>query len=214
MYAPLTTVDAVKAWAYAGNNKATADDKQIQTLIGRCSELIGRHCSRANLGEVLPFSELRFTGGAAKRFFQDRMWTLVLRNYPIVSVTSISTGSGNSIPIITPDQVMGGSWGAWVEDDIEPRAIKFFGVQTMNPGALSIAYTAGYNGVDNVPGGLAQACCQYVMEVMRSANNLLLKSNALAGETTTFDTGDLNWGMSNRTLAMLQPYKDVAGWGL
>jgi hypothetical protein len=214
-YAPLTTVQSVKEWRTPGGQPTTADDAVIQKVIGRASELIGRHCGRPNLAEVLTYSEFRFVAGASKRFFADRMWTLVLKNWPIVSVTSVIANT-QTIPILTAAQVMSGAWGVYIENDggIEARSLKFLGVQVMNPGAVQINYTAGYNGLANVPGGLQQACDQYVTEIMRSASNAVLKSQAMAGETTTFDTGDVNWGMSNRTLAMLQPYKDVAGWAL
>lgn len=207
MYAPLTTVASVKAWS---DNTGTANDGQIQTIIGRASELVGKYCGRANLGEVLTFNETRFTRG--KRLFQQRIWDLVLRQYPIVSITSILINN-NVIQTITPTQLMAGQSGVFIDDALEPRLLKFVGIDVVDPGIVNVIYTAGYNGIGNIPGGLQQAVDQYVVEIMRSAKFVNLKSESMAGETTSYDMGG-DWGMSNRVSSMLQPYKDVAGWAL
>lgn len=201
MYAALTSIASVKAWS---KNTGTADDATLTTLIARASEAIGRHCGRDNLGEVATYNEVYFP--SQKSWFRQRIWNLMLRHYPIVSLTAVTTNNVTQ-PLLTASQLMSGSSGVWVESEPEPRMLKFIGITLVDPSILQISYTAGYA---TVPLALQQACDQYVVEILRSEKFVNLKTVGMAGETTSYDMGG-SWGMSNRVRTMCDPYRDVAG---
>jgi hypothetical protein len=55
---------------------------------------------------------------------------------------------------------------------------------------------------------LQQAANAYAAEIFRSEAWIGKKSVAVGGETTAFDVGS-EWGMSDRLMAMLQPYRNI-----
>lgn len=200
-YDNLTTVASLKAWLRpTGNN----DDAEFATLITVASDLIGRFCGRDNLGKVYTYTENYFRSGSFKTSTRQDL-SLVLRHYPIVSLVSVAASGNSSVPILDQAALQSNQAGVFVQEDVEPRMLKFRFLQLAYP--ITVTYTAGY-AFNLIPMTLAQACNQVAAEIFRSSQWVGLKSISMAGETTSYDAGEA-WGMSKRTQAMLQPYRDV-----
>lgn len=211
MYDPLCKLADVKAWLKIGPQD-DSQDTALDSLIASCSELIGQYCGRDNLGAVLTKQENRFMAITSLPK-PDYAPLLVVNFYPIVALTSV-LWNGTTVPILTAAQLQGtlNISGVFVGDDA--RTLRFLGMY-MPPsyGAIQLNYTAGYyldtavTGAQMVPAGLQQACIQWCGEIYKSVSWIGFKSKSLAGETTAFDMGG-DWGMSPRTKAMLQPYRN------
>lgn len=200
-YDNLTTVASLKAWM-----KPTAggsDDAELATLINVASDLIGRFCGRDNLGKVYQYTENYFRSGAMRTGTRVDL-SLVLRHYPITQMVSVFSGN-TQIPVLAQADLQSNQAGVFVQEDVEPRMLKFRFVSLPYP--ITVTYMAGYS-FNSIPQTLGQACNQVAAEIFRSASWIGKKSQAMAGETTTYDSGEA-WGMSKRTQAMLSQYKDV-----
>lgn len=199
-YDALTSLAAIKAWVPI---TSTADDNLVNTLIPIASEMIGRFCGRPNLGKVYTYVE-NYRPGQRGRSWTAPTWTIVLRHYPIVSLTSVLINN-SSVPILANTDVQVGTSGVFLEEEDEPRTLEFRGIVAYSQSPALVTYTAGYS---SVPAPLQQACNQLVMEIKRKSGHINQKSIAAAGETTTYDMGG-TWGMSNHVQQMLQPFKNV-----
>lgn len=197
-YDNLTTISALQAWLKSPGGGDTAE---IGILIQVASELIGRFCNRNNLGSVLSYTENYFRGMRKNADSYD----LTLRNFPIVSVTSV-TMNNVAITALTQSTLQSGQAGYFVPElDGEPRILKFLYTPPSFP--ITVVYTAGY-AANAIPMPLQQACIQFASEIYRSPEWLGVKSRSIAGETITYDTAGV-WGMSNRVKMMLAPYRDI-----
>lgn len=198
-YDNLTTVASLKMWLKASGG---SDDAEIGFLIETASELIGRFCNRDNLGSVIQYTENYFRGGGRGR---GSDFDLTLRHFPIVSVASVKMNNV-AINVLTQNQLQSSQSGVFVlEEDGEPRILKFRSVLMTPP--VSVVYMAGY-AANAIPMPLQQACIQFASEIYRSPEWIGVKSRAIAGETITYDT-EGTWGMSKRVQTMLQNYRDI-----
>lgn len=204
-YDALCTVNQVKSWLKISG---AGDDGGIGPMINAASELIGRWCERENLGNVYSYSE-NYSKRGRYNLDLNTGFDLVLRHWPIVSITSVSLGS-TSYNLLTLAQLQAGAAGYYVEEDNEPRFLKFVGMNPVYP--VNVQYTAGY-APGSVPFGLQQAAIQFCAELYRSEQWVMKKSVNVGGEVVAIDAGG-TWGMSNRVQAMLQPYRDVNPFGM
>jgi hypothetical protein len=200
-YDVLSTVASLKAWL---KPQGVNDDAEFGVLLQVASDLIGRYLTRDNLGAVYPYTENYFRNSSFQALRQRSIFDLVLRHWPIVSLTSV-TINNSPVTILNQTGLQQAQAGVFVLEDVEPRILKFQYLNAVYP--ITVVYTAGY-AAGSIPMGLQQACNQYAAEIFRSANWVSLKSQAMAGETTAFDTGGAV-GMSDRVKAMLIQYKDV-----
>lgn len=220
-FEPLCTKDDVKLWL-TQQQQATASDAQITDLIKAVSRFIGEYCGRDNLGAVLSYVERH----PPKRMGlpQDRDPRVFCRRYPIVTLTQVTigynTGSGAFAVPLTTDPTA--STGALIEPD--SRTIVLLGVALYAySGPIVVTYTAGYNPIGgtgaatgtpvSIPDGLRQAAVQWCGELMRIRKHITLKSQTLGGQSMTYDDGKA-FGMTPRTKAMLEPFRDRAPGGL
>jgi len=204
-YDTLCELSYVKRWLKIDPSDTT-DDGILESLIQACSELIGQFLDRDNLGAVISYSEnyaiTRY--GLSVPTYSPRV---VLRHYPVTSLTSV-LWNNQSLGIISNPQAPPNQAGVWLQDD--QRTLVFFGLW-MPPtyGFIQVNYQAGYTlGVPppaGIPYGLQQACAQFIGEVYHAPDWIGFKSKVLGGQSVTFDL-DKIWGMSPRTVAMLQPY--------
>jgi len=158
----LTTLANVKAWL---SLTETTDDALLAALISAVSNYIQTWLNRTII--EAPYSEARngIAGGD----------TLVLANYPVQSVSSL-TIDGQIIPQ-SPDYVASGYWS----DDI---AVYLVGYRmTRGRGNVRLSYTAGYS---SVPLELAQACTELVALRYSERDRIGHQSKSLAGETVSF----------------------------
>jgi hypothetical protein len=203
MYAPLTTVTAVREWLHLNE---PADDGLLSSLVKVASELVGRYCGRPNLGEVLSYQE-HYSRRTNSGFLPGGEFDVVLRHYPVVTLTSVLMNGPNSIAILTPAQLISNQAGVYLLEDEEPRILRFRSLWRDNSIPIQVTYTAGYPGI-KVPVALQQAVNAYCAEIYKSQSWVGYRTKVLAGETVTYETGD-NWGMSTRVQMMLNPYRNV-----
>ena len=203
-YDALTSLQSVKAWMkYTGND----DDGILGELINAASAQIGQLCDRDNLGNVYAYTEQYFDRTATRlsaRYYFD----IILRHYPVTALSSVNMGTV-PVTILTLAEQQNNQAGAFLLDDIEPRTLRFQGLLRCDP--ITITYSAGYP-AGSVPPALRQAANQLTTEMFRSQGWVGMKSIAVNGETTTFDTRD-TWGMSKHLQAMLAPYRNVVSFG-
>lgn len=214
MYDPLCSLDEVKEWLGIPSNEQSKD-VLLTALIERCSESIGEYCGRDNLGAVSSYSETYFEEIAPSFRKPDAALRVVLRHYPVAALTSVQW-AGQVLKILQASDLQNiqSNSGVFLEND--NRTLRFLGVW-MPPsyGALLVNYTAGYYfdtavaGALPIPAGLRQVCMQYVGEVYKSQSWIGYRSKSIAGEVVSFEGGN-KFGMSARTVAMLQPYRNRA----
>lgn len=210
MYDNLATVDMLKRWLLgaqpqgsAGSTTTNPDDPEYAALIQVASDLIGRYCARDNLGKVISYTENYFKRGSSNRSVRPD-FDLVLRHYPVVSVTSVVM-SNSPVTVLNETGLQGNQSGVFLEEDSEPRILKFQSCYGVYP--ITVTYTAGY-AQNAIPNPLRQAALQFAAEIFRSSTWIGKKSIAIAGETITYDTNGV-WGMSNRIKMLIQPFVDV-----
>lgn len=198
-YDVLCTLNQVKQWAKV---TTPADDGALGGLIMPASEMIGRFCNRDNLGGVYSYTENYVKRNRALN--DQASLDLVLRHWPIVSVTNIYVNS-TALNALTAQQIQSWTPGYYIEEDVEPRIIKIIGYPPTFP--VQVIYTAGY-AAGSIPWGLQQACVQLVVEMFRAEQWVDKKSVNLGGEVVTGDMGN-SWGMSDRVKSMLMPFRDI-----
>lgn len=164
----LTTVSDVKAWL---NVTATGDDNLIQRLITGASDFIEQYLSR----------DIVQTTYTNERYHGNDGVQLMLRNWPIVSVTSITVTDQAA-------NVLGSYTGAncWFDD----RSIYLStgDVFTAGRGNVQVTYVAGFT---TVPYGLAQAAIELVSMRYRERERIGLASKGIEGATTSFSIKDM-----------------------
>jgi hypothetical protein len=199
-YDVLCTVNQVKQWMKV---TTSADDGALGGLIMPASEMIGRFCNRDNLGGIYSYTE-NYSKRSRYTLNDRDSLDLVLRHWPIVSITSLYVNQTPLAPL-TAQQIQAWTPGYYIEEDVEPRTVKIIGYPTAFP--VQITYTAGY-AQGSIPWGLQQACVQTVAEMFRAEQWVGKKSVNIGGEVVTGDMGD-SWGLSARTRALLQPFRDI-----
>lgn len=147
MYDSLTNLASVRAWL--GIPVAnTNDDVLLQGLIPSASELIGRYCSRDNLGK-------------AKTYTKETYWNkrgpgatpvqkLQLESYPIISLAAFLV-NGQAQTILTDPTNC--PTGVFVQPDDQPRSVLMFGIGWPQWSPIQVTYTAGYqtSETDTIP---------------------------------------------------------------
>lgn len=197
-YAALTTLEEVKGWLGISNNSS---DALLASLIESVSDIIGRHCGRDNLGEVLSYEEVyELSSHSPFRSLNGKPLEIVLDHYPVVSLLRVSQ-SNRDYSIITDPRQIHAKAGVFLRTD--RRTIRI-SEPSLYDAPIVVNYTAGYAAAD-VPTGLQQCVKQFVGEVVRSKEWIGLISKGLAGETITYDQGG-TLGLSKRTKGMLNPY--------
>lgn len=176
----LTTVDAVKI--YLGIN-SSADDVLIGSLVTAASAYIETWISRRF--DIQNYTDL-FNG------YGGNSW--VLRNYPVVSITSVTVNGSSisrSVSISSP---------GFDSDDISVVLRGY----TFCRGQLNCAieYMGGYT---VPPDEISQACIELVAARYKEKDRIGLVSKALAGETTSYSQRD----MPASVKAILNNYKKV-----
>jgi Phage gp6-like head-tail connector protein len=200
-YDNLCTLQQLKSWLSVTTGN---DDPNLSLLIEVASEAIGRYCGRDNLGAVYSYTENYFKRGAY-RLDSHESFDLVLRHWPVVSLTSVVM-NGASQTILNETTLQSYSAGIYLlEDPTDQRILKFRYLYRTDP--ITISYTAGY-AAGTIPAPLAQACLQYAAEIFKSAGWVMKKSVTVGGETVAMDEGTIV-GMSSRVTAALQPYRNV-----
>jgi len=163
------------------------DQAILAELITACSEDIREEANRTF--DVESYDE--FYSGAGGN--QRQLWT---RQWPLVSVASLAI-DGESIPQ-SPDGIQAGYVFQAGGGKIVLRHHHFRrGIDN-----IELQYSAGYA---TVPPDLNQACIKLVMFRFKSDAWTGMKSKAMAGETTTFDTSH----MPSDVLRVVQRYKRV-----
>lgn len=161
----LCTVDQLKQYIVLGRS-AQSDTPLLGTMITACSAAIEKYLGRTILADT--YTEVRDGTGTG---------TMVLSNYPILSVASVAIGTPPATRIaLTADtdfivgrnaiRALGSAW---------PRGVA----------NVAIVYSAGYA---TVPADLADACAKWTALRYRQLERIGQSSKTLAGETVTFDT--------------------------
>lgn len=197
-YGPLTTLEEVKGWLSISNSSA---DAQLASLIEAASDVIGRHCGRDNLGEVISYQELyEISSHTPLRSLNGKPLRIVLDHYPVTQLLRVSQ-SNKDYSIVTDPRQVHTQAGVYLETD--KRTIRISDPALFD-GPVIVNYQAGYSLTD-VPPGLRQCTNQFVGEVFKSKDWIGYVSKGLAGETITYDLGR-KLGLSPRTVGMLAPY--------
>ena len=198
-YDSLCTLGQVKQWLKI---TTAGDDAGVSAMIMPASEMIGRFCNRDNLGGVYSYTE-NYT--KKSRTLNDQYsLDLVLRHWPIVSVTSVYVGQ-TPLTALTGLQVQQWTPGYYIEEDVAPRILKIIGYPPTFP--VQVTYTAGY-APGSIPFQLQQACIQLAGELFRAESWVDKKSVNVGGEVVSGDMGN-SWGMSDKVKAMLMPFRDI-----
>jgi hypothetical protein len=176
----LTSLANVKAFAQISSS---GDDPLLQRLVDAASSYIAVWCSR---NFDLTSRTQTYNGNGRYR--------MPMRDYPITQVDSVKV-NGLSIPARTSPQGSG-----YVFDDI----LVYLSGYTFEQGIanVEITYSAGYVAV---PADLEQACIEMVVSRYRERSRLNLNSQAVAGESVTFNVQEL----SRYARSVLQQYKRV-----
>jgi hypothetical protein len=207
VYDALTTPELLRQWMKLD---ATADDGLLTSLIAVASDTIGRFCDRANLGAVYSYT--------SENYF--KRWTttigngefdLVLRHYPVVSLSQVLMNGSNVIPILNASTLISGAAGVYLMiEDEEPRKLKFRNLWRDNTVPIQVTYTAGYANTA-IPSTLQQAANMFAAEIYKSQSWIGVRSKSIAGENISYELGG-SYGMSNRIKNMLMNFKNVVPW--
>jgi hypothetical protein len=166
----LTTYADVKEYMGLAND---TDQALITRLISAASDFIKQWLNRGI--ESQPYTDtLNGTG-------KDR---LMLGNYPITAVASVSVDGVN----ISPAANSQGSGYLFDQYSAYLTGYSF----TRGYQNVVIAYTAGYT---TVPPGIAQACLDLVALKYKERDRIGLQSKIMAGDTVTYKTWDLTTSM-------------------
>lgn len=159
----LTTLANAKLWL--GISVAT-DDAQIQRLITAASDFIVQYCSR-NFA-VTAYTQRKYHGNGNQ--------TLVLRNWPIISVELLQI-DGVTVPA--------------ADYSFFERMIYLDKgrVYTRGLNNITVNYTAGFA---TTPPAIEQACIDLVAMKYRERDRIGHASKSINGETVTFIVSELH----------------------
>lgn len=169
--ANLTTLAAVKQWLQLTGT--TASDDLLNTLIASCSAYIEAWLSRSILQAT--YTETRNGVGSP---------IMVLRQFPIISVASVSL-NGNTLlprPPLSPSMtVTGTDYPGYVFDDVSVMldgGVFYKGFQN-----VTIVYDAGYA---TVPPDIDHACVEMIGDWFTYKGRIGVLSQSIEGQTTSF----------------------------
>ena len=164
----LTTLADVKAWL---NVTALTDDAVFARLITSASDFIQQYLSR-NI-PVTAYTNERYNGNGGQR--------LMLRNWPIVSVSSVTCTSQTGTVLWSY-----GSSYFWFDD--RSAYLNTSDVFTRGKGNITVSYSAGYA---VVPYGLQQVCIELVAHKYKERERIGHASKSLGGEVVSFTVVDM-----------------------
>ncbi len=159
----LTTVTNLKLWLGVTQN---TDDAQLGRLVTAASTFVQEFVCRDIVQQT--YTE-RYHGGGTS--------SLVLRNWPLISIASIGVGA-----IVVPNNSL----------TFDDRTIYLADgyVFTKGKANIVVAYSAGYT-AGQIPPSLEQACIELAAIKYRSRDRIGHQSKQLAGEVVTFSVDDL-----------------------
>lgn len=178
--ADLTTLAKAKEWLGIPVSQTT-DDALLARLVTAASEYIQKWLSRSLASQS--YTEKRNGNGKTM---------MMLRNYPIVSVASVSINSVAISPASGPTS----SGYQFDQDTIWLNGYDF----GKTPLGVTVQYTAGYAAT---PPEVEQACLELIGLRYREKDRIGHVSKSLAGETVSFSQKD----MSDSIRTILQAYK-------
>jgi hypothetical protein len=158
----LTNLANVKLWL---GITSTDDDVQLARLITAASDFVAQYCSRSFVSTAVTDRKYHGNGNS----------TLVLRNWPIISVQSLAI-DGVTVP-------------ATNYTFFDRMIYLTNGVFTKGLANVSVNYTAGYA---VVPFGLEQAVIELIVFKYREKERIGHASKQLAGEVVSFIIADLH----------------------
>lgn len=176
--ADLTNIENVKKWVKVADT-VTTDNELLERLVTAASAFFISTVNRDNLDSVKPYTEKRSGHGGD---------TLVLRNYPVVDITSL-TINGRVIPA-SPDGIQSG----YVFDD---RVIELIGFKfDKGKKNVVISYDAGFN---DVPADVEQAVTELAgLRYMETTKDRIgVMAEALAGNTVSYNQKDMPESVSS-----------------
>jgi len=176
----LATVEQIKGYLAIGS---VADDALLARMLDAASGFIQTWINRSL--ELQSYSALLDGNGSD---------TLVLRNFPIVSVTELRI-NGAVFAAAASDSAI----GYWHDDNrLVLRGLVF----PRGRGNVRVSYQAGY---EAPPADLTQACIEMVSLRYREKDRVGLVSKGLAGETTAYSLKD----MPESVRTLLSQYRRV-----
>lgn len=191
----LTTVQDVKDWLSTSSQLSNANDIIIQRLITAASKFVLNYIGRSSLDPTV-YDDRYDTG--VQNF-------LVIRNWPVISISSIQfaghevTNQATGNPptdgyLLEPPPVGGGQQRLTIIGHTLPRGRSTVRVQ----------YTAGFA---TIPTDISLAACELVGERYKARERIGLNSKNLPnGETVVFQTKDMN----EYIRSSLQPYRRIS----
>lgn len=160
--------------------KTTTDDALIQSLVTAASTAFRTLLSRDILSAS--YSERRDGTGTG---------TLVLKNFPVTAVQSVTVG-----PVLAPLPLTLSVDYIWT-----PTSIKsLWGAFPRGVGNIVVDYTAGYT---TVPYDIAEKCAKTVALRYKQLERLGQTSKSIGGETVQFDVSS----MPKDVVELLQNYQ-------
>jgi hypothetical protein len=178
----LTTAAAVQSYLGIPN---TQDTSVISTLVTNASDFIQKYCAR-DFTTTGPYDEW-YDGSGNDALF--------LRNFPVVSVTSVSI-NGVAVPPSTSPTVPGWFAGPY-------QVFYRLGIFCKGRMNVEVNYSGGYA---SVPAAIAQACIDMVAIKYKRRLNLEKQGEAIGQMSITFT----NLDVSKQVLSTLDIYKRVA----
>ena len=155
----LTTLANVKSWLGITN---TSDDALLAQLITGYSQFVTEYCSRDFVQTT--YTDQIYDGSGSS--------VLVLRQYPILSISAISI-DGVAVPSTS------------FSHNGRAVLLKTGQVFTSSYGNVSVSYQAGYS---TIPTGLERAVIELIGQRYTEKDRIGHASKQLAGETVSFIT--------------------------
>lgn len=162
----MTTLSDVKSWL---GLTVSTDDAQISRLITAASDWIQNYLSRDIV--VTTYTDEIYHGNGQVQ--------LMLRQYPIVAVSSVQVISGSTVlATYAASDVYFDDRSVYLKSGTFPRG----------QGNIKITYQAGYT---TIPFTLQQATIELVAMRYREKDRVGHVSKQLGGETVTFNISDM-----------------------
>ena len=170
----LTTLANVQAWLFSAGDPPASSGAVLGQLITEASAFVVNYLNRP----VIAADYVERYDGMGE--------TVIVRNWPIVSVTSIAIAGGPNITNASPDGLSPG----WLFDANSPRISLIGYCAPRDRLNVQVSYRAGYA---TVPPDLEQAVIQIVAEQYKARDRIGVNSKTLGGqETVSFQTKAFN----------------------
>ena len=184
----LITLSDAKAWISTAMPGATVDDLVIQSCITGVSQYVITQTGRLCLSDIKSFTD-RYDGNGND--------LLLLRQYPIVTIQSLTVGTQTIAQ--SPDYVQTG----WAINSTKTGIVLLGGCSRFCKGRMNvgISWTAGYNGA---PYDLQQAVMEIVAQDYARRSTVDSASIIIPqGGTTTFRA----WAIPPKAQSVILSYK-------